>query len=484
MKNRTKITLALTVVALMVVTMVFSGCMQKESYDFTPLTGDTSGEVLSNGGLAVSKGNYIYYVNGLASKDMNNTFGTPVYGAIMRILKTDLDEVLSTAVDTESIELTEAEEAAGLTLAKKALALAQEMVKQKAETLVPKMLYTANTSAKGSNGIFIYKDRLYYTSPSTTWDRDGAIESSKLQLLSCKLDGTDTQVHYLFNSNSSIVTITETSNSVYAMFSTSQGDIHCFDLVSGKDKVVAKDAETGVFDYRSGYYYYVNTDGDIYGGLAGEDATKLVENTSAGYEKVAYTMVSSYGGVLCYKKVSTVDISSDGVYIVSVANPTAQKLMSFVPSSYFYFDGNVYLTSTTASGLYSVIRYNPENPEDIGYMANSKSAISFIDVDKTGIVVSTGSEIQRIIYNEEEGKYVESKLAASTGYTSGWGITDYCDGYTFQFNSKSISYKIGEENGKDVNATIYTIDCIKGNGSAAHVNIQIHPADYVAAEEK
>ena len=59
-------------------------------YNPAALPGDISGEVTSNGGFVVEKGNYVYFINGSEQSDADNTYGDVVKGALYRIGKTDL----------------------------------------------------------------------------------------------------------------------------------------------------------------------------------------------------------------------------------------------------------------------------------------------------------------------------------------------------------------------------------------------------------
>ena len=67
-------------------------------YKFTPLGGNfAEGTVNSNGGFVVEKGEYVYFVNGVQTYTADNTYGTPVKGALMRIKKTDVQAHKNTA---------------------------------------------------------------------------------------------------------------------------------------------------------------------------------------------------------------------------------------------------------------------------------------------------------------------------------------------------------------------------------------------------
>ena len=127
-------------------------------YNTKTLAGDISGQVVSNGGFAVEKGNYIYFINGKENNTADNTFGKVEKGAIMRISKNDFANRNYSAVDT----------------------------------VVPLIAYSGNANA----GLFIYGDYVYYTTPSTDKNSDGEIQNSHLAFRRTKLDGTGTTKNY------------------------------------------------------------------------------------------------------------------------------------------------------------------------------------------------------------------------------------------------------------------------------------------------
>ena len=87
-KRFTKIICALTASTFIIGAVAVTGC--SDYYGAPKLDGDYSGEVSSNGGFAVEKGNYVYYINGVEDGAALNDFGTPVKGAIYRVAKDSL----------------------------------------------------------------------------------------------------------------------------------------------------------------------------------------------------------------------------------------------------------------------------------------------------------------------------------------------------------------------------------------------------------
>ena len=123
-KSFTKIICFSAAIVATVGVSVFSACGKSK---VKPLTPDNLGaaEISSNGGFAVEKGDYVYYINGRESYTASNN--DVVKGAVMRISKADLAARNYSSVDT----------------------------------VVPSIVYSGNSNA----GLDVYGDRVYYTTP-------------------------------------------------------------------------------------------------------------------------------------------------------------------------------------------------------------------------------------------------------------------------------------------------------------------------------
>lgn len=155
MKRFSKTLIALCVVVILCA--CFSGC---QSTKWGPVgTTDPNGEVTNNGSMVVQQGNYLYYVNGMddvatLTEPKKNYFGkASVKGSIMKS-KINEDGTLS---DTAIV--------------------------------VPKMMMTKNSNG----GLYIFGEWIYYTSPSTRTDNEGKVQTSNLDYMRTKTDGTKTQ---------------------------------------------------------------------------------------------------------------------------------------------------------------------------------------------------------------------------------------------------------------------------------------------------
>jgi len=86
----------LTVLSLLVLVCALTAC---GSTSWGPVAGAAKKDaVSSNGGFMVQKGNYYYFINGATDSTVDNTFGTPVQGAICVADATDLSKEVKVVV--------------------------------------------------------------------------------------------------------------------------------------------------------------------------------------------------------------------------------------------------------------------------------------------------------------------------------------------------------------------------------------------------
>jgi len=120
---------------------------------------DYGGEVSSNGGFAVAKGDYVYFINGSSESTAENNFGSVVKGALVRAKLADVKKF--------------GEETA-------------------CEVVIPKLIYTDYDTSK--SGVYIFGDYVYYVTPSASKDKTGAVKNTVAEFTRTRLDGTNTTV--------------------------------------------------------------------------------------------------------------------------------------------------------------------------------------------------------------------------------------------------------------------------------------------------
>ena len=170
-------------------------------------TGNAELNGLDNGGFAVEKDGYVYFINGKEAYTADNTYGDVVKGALMRIKTSDLN---AGAYD-------------------------------KATTVIPMLFVAQNFNA----GIFIYGDYVYYATPTTSKNMHGEVTNTYIDFKSAKLDGTETMKNYYFrlpnnNANYRFVEAGEGDDkAVYCLYE-EDGALKSYNTETGDTNVLVK----------------------------------------------------------------------------------------------------------------------------------------------------------------------------------------------------------------------------------------------------
>lgn len=239
MKKRiTKIICAIVASTFVLGAVAATGC--SNFYGASPLPGDISSETpaVSNGGFAVEKGNFIYYVNGIGVNTSVNEYGTPVKGAIYRISKDNLKAGNYSTVDR----------------------------------VVPQIAYSSGYNA----GLFVYGDRIYYGTPSIEKNSEGEVQNKVLDMKSTKLDGTETmkEAYVQFPTADYEYRFVEEEGTVYLLYvatdeklyeeSTGVKNLHSYNTATGTDTLLAYNVSEVLFDSENKENYRVYYTMNVY----------------------------------------------------------------------------------------------------------------------------------------------------------------------------------------------------------------------------
>ena len=323
-KNTTvKKSLILLVAALMCVAVFLAACSEKP---FTPVTKPTAGKIDSNGGIAVVYGEWIYYVNGYVS-DVNadNTYAdvskAPRVGSVVRIKADKLAEILAINDDDT------------LTSAKKSEKIAQA-VRDSAETVVPKIYYTANTTNAELNGLYIFGERLYILTPNEKLTANGDKQTSQSVLMSFALDGSDMQRHFTFANNTIQLWLNETADKKVVATYLDGSELHVLSLGADEKSTVNtpiknSDGETDSissvkYDAAKECLFFLDGDGSICKlALGSTEKEIIVDNSVAEGEDestVTYAISSVNNGFVYFTMSDSNNVIDSGkLYFVNTS---------------------------------------------------------------------------------------------------------------------------------------------------------------------
>lgn len=230
MRNQTKKLLSFVAAATMLAsTLAVTACGDlrlSEKIDAPA----TEAAVSSNGGFAVEKGDYVYFINGQESYTADNKYGDVVKGSLMCITKTDL-----AAGNYDS-----------------------------AKVVVPTLVGSQNFET----GIYIFGDYVYYATPTTDKNIQGQVENSWIDFKRAKLDGSETMKGYYFrlSSNSANFRFVEVDGVVYCLYEESSA-LKSFNTETKETTVLVKGAGTFYYNEKDPVdptvYYTMSVSNDI-----------------------------------------------------------------------------------------------------------------------------------------------------------------------------------------------------------------------------
>ena len=421
---------------------VLTGCGGSTGYSNN--LADLTGEVSSNGGFAVVKGDYVYFINGVATHTDDNTYGKVETGALVRVKRSDLEN----PADAQ------------------------------AEVVIPALFVAGDTTS----GFYIFGDNVYYASPVTAKNKEGKVENTKLDFIKTSLDGKTSTIVKTVDNNATNYRFVEVENVVYLVLNTVNEDSeNVIQIVNTANKEVVyttEKIESCIFtegeDGSTVYYtriahdevldkdesfnelHRVNVKGEdeilltgkgMYGneaedttgfGVSGATFALLKDTADYLFLKVTYvdTSITTVTNYCAVKKADLVKdaLSANEDKLVLLNKGTASAATVFATTSY-YKDLNtiVYLDSTRG-----LIKYDFETNDPT---ASDGRIVVFYDKDLVGYtakfwqdgylyLTDSSSLYYRVnvdaILNGEEGKVEKLNLLASS---TSWYNPEVIDGY-------------------------------------------------------
>ena len=434
-KNTIKKSVIVLVALLMCATLLLTAC--NKSTVFKPVTAPAASQAEGNGGIAVRYGEYIYYVNGYQSSTAaKNGYTNEIrIGAIVRIKIADLERIsgLNTLDDVAASEI--AAEISGRRGVED-----KKDVDAKAEMVIPNFYYNGNTTDTSLNGIYIFNDRIYITTPNNDLDANGNLLNSELVLTSYNLGGGDVQRHFVFKTNAPQLKLSQIGNDVWATYIL-DGTLFRFKVTSETVKEateIQKEISSPNFTSEvdedgnvvADYVYYLDKDGSICQYKVGDESANVLVKleTEKGHEghshSTSYT-ISSVNGSRVYYTTS----EDTSLHVATAENPDTVVLY-YVPSSYFgWGDGIVYTHPETIDGsttLYHII-----------YVSSKDGSAQQLLVDPTqnGTSITLNKVVGNTLYYTKESVSYKMDLTnpsadpVSYAYSlstaaTGWSVPD------------------------------------------------------------
>ncbi len=382
-------------------------------YNNNKLDGNIGGEVSSNGGFVVEKGDYVYFVNGVYDYTADNSYGEVVKGAIMRIAVSDLD-----AGNYAS-----------------------------AETVVPQMYYSGNYDS----GLFIYGDYIYYSTPSTDRNSDGVVQNTYLDFKSSKLDGTEAMRGYYYQSSSNSIEYryVQIDGVVYLLYSASEDlydtgstytNLHSLNTVTGVNTLLAYNVSSYYFDDsdpESGVVYYTMS---VTEGIGGSNSSSKSYNqiyrvtaddtTPNSYD---FSYITDYDAETDPVYVNCGELVLDGIGKTDANSPTQFNARgadgdysdvdhpAYTYAINSYSDGRLYYTRTATAEMMFTL--------DDGELAAGYDAVNANPAVSKAFIIDASSATDYIFLNigdETKALYVENYRFMLGTVVDGKVVNMYC----------------------------------------------------------
>lgn len=446
-----KKSLILLVAVLMLAAVVFAAC---DGGKFKPVTLPEKGAISSNGGIAVQYGEWLYYVNGYTSDtSAENTYvdvtDAPRIGSVVRIKIAEIAELFKI---NDNSDLTSAKKTANIAAAIRGETI-DDVKFVGAQTVIPKIYYSGNTTSTQLTGIFIFGERIYVTTPNDELTPGGEKQTDQLVLTSFTLDGGDMQRHLTLTSNSAEIWLEEVSGKVVATYLMDKV-LHTFDVASGTDTIVSMQNDpapsvantvSGVkWDVASKCVYFIDKFGSICKLSAGQTAYEVIvknddyevhttdEDAHIEAGDLSYTINSVNNGRVYYTKATGGDVDNVVLYWATSAGSTDNVALptTNLTSIFGWGDGVIYVSSHTQNNrtLYGIFRYEEgmDKPEVLLSPAYNDSSITIEKIEGNTLYYNANSVYYKLdltlgTLQKEGTPYAKSPT------TTGWAYSDFVD---------------------------------------------------------
>ena len=381
----------LSVVLALALSLSLFAC--REEQGSTDVRLKTPGAVISNGGAVIETENYFYFINGQEDGAADNTYGTPVKGAIMVTAKSNLSV---------------------------------------SEVVVPKIVSSEDYNA----GIYLFGEYLYYGTTNVAKDSNGNVPKDVLTFQKAKIDGSSVEDIISVNGLNTTFRFAEVNGVVYLIYTkvategeTTVTSIYCRNVSNGNEVLVTDKATA-----------YILGDNDEVSSLTvvyAETVEKYpdIENNE---ETESYNVVKAFkAGDASAKTVFKGDRDSTGLS-TDVTYTVADIRNGYVFLASSYVSGTL-ADTTVAIEIDDFYACTPETQKDV----SSTEILNAGYISDSYIVT-----LNEVYYLDTNGDIVKSSLTttgadavivANVGVTKFIGIKTYAGvNYLYYLNSDSV----------------------------------------------
>ena len=403
MKNLTKSLLAMTFAATMVSA---AACGENASDAWKQPTYTDHGAVATQtlGGFVAETEKYAYFINGVGSNASDNTFGTPIKGALVAVPKNDLTKA--------------------------------------AQVIVPELFVASDYNA----GVYLFgsgaETYAYYGTPNKEKDSSGEVAKSEMTFSRTRLDGTKNEKLFTVSSLSAEYRMAEVNGTVYIVYyDSSESALVSYNCTSKTKEVIAKtDAEIN--------------DKNANGEYVSLDSYKFLDNGSAA--EVVYTLTVYSEPYYSQKKEDDSSYSRETEsynYLMAYkagAAATKVKGDKNADKTYAvkeYVSGYLFYTETSLNGdaeTYAVKDAALQNATKIVYTDNVKSGMLIKGLDE--VYFYDSGKVVKTVLTEASGTEYDKKqtIVKNDGIST---LIDVDDNYVYATDSEGYIVAL-ERNGE------------------------------------
>jgi len=409
--------------------LVFAGC-NKNDTRYNNKLDKFDGEISSNGGFAVVKGDYVYFINGVASNTEDNTYGKPVTGALVRIKKDSLKDAAN-----------------------------RDHAIVSAEMVIPSLFVAGDLTS----GFYMFetdgKTNVFFASPYTEKNKEGEVQNDRLSFVRASIDGSEKAVILTVDSNTTEYTYVQNDNGVYLLVKTNVKDersesdsatrsaIVVYDALKGGDPIFTSEKVSEYAFGKNDVYYTVTAYdeqlkqeekyNDLYRYVAGEKKSELVlsgqgmidsKDGGTGLTGVTYSIIKNTEKYLFLKKtyvdssvttVVTYDVYDKETKALDTLDNGSSVASKVFASNSYYANANCIVYLDTTYGLVMFNKNLPNNSElGNGDVVKDHCVRLFYDKDLVGYTVRFWND-GYLYLTDSDNYYYRVNVAALVDFEKG-----------------------------------------------------------------